>query len=87
MNYSYFPIVLEDEKTLLRVKDELLNNNIVPRRYFYPSLNFLPYIEGKHSVPISEKISKSILCLPIYEDLSQSIQKKIIESIEKIIGK
>lgn len=86
-NYSYFPVILQNEKILLQVKAELLNNNIVPRRYFYPSLNLLSYLGEKQLAPISENISESILCLPIYSDLSYEDQIKTIESIERIINK
>jgi len=68
-NYSYFPVIFSNESQLLRVKIALENSNIFPRRYFYPSLNTLPYVEGT-SCPISEHIAKNILCLPLFVDLS-----------------
>lgn len=68
-NYSYFPILLKDEEQLLKVSQALLNNNIMPRRYFYPSLDTLPYIKHNSCI-ISQGISKRILCLPIFNDLS-----------------
>ena len=86
-NFSYFSIVLQDEKVLLEVMAALLKNNIVPRRYFYPSLNHLSYLKENQSMPISENIAKSILCLPIYSELSYSDQLKIIEIIKNIVGK
>ena len=67
-NYSYYPIIFTDEVELLRYKNELEKAGILGRRYFYPSLNHLTYTQGK--VPISESISKCILCLPLYHDLS-----------------
>ena len=39
--------------------------DVRPRRYFYPSLNTLPYVNNQN-MPISEDISKRILCLPLY---------------------
>jgi dTDP-4-amino-4,6-dideoxygalactose transaminase len=68
-NYSYFPVIFSNESQLLKVKTALETSNIFPRRYFYPSLNTLPYVEGT-SCPISEHISKCILCLPLFVDLS-----------------
>ena len=44
-NYSYFPIVLKSEEQLLKVQKALNDENIFPRRYFYPSLDTLKYIE------------------------------------------
>lgn len=68
-NYSYFPIIFDSENTLLKVKQELELNWIYPRRYFYPSLSDLDYIE-KQSTPIANDISKRILCLPMYHTLT-----------------
>jgi len=67
-NYSYYPVIFKSEMQLLKVKKALENQNIFPRRYFYPSLNTLPYLE-LNSMPISESISKKILCLPLYYNL------------------
>lgn len=68
-NYAYFPVIFQDEETLIKVERKLSENNIHSRRYFYPSLNKLPYIPLKKDCPISEDISSRILCLPLYSDL------------------
>lgn len=70
-NYSYYPILLKDECTLLAVREALLANGVMPRRYFYPSLNTLSYITEKQFCPISENIASRILCLPMYDNLSK----------------
>ncbi|AXA33695.1 DegT/DnrJ/EryC1/StrS family aminotransferase [Francisella adeliensis] len=81
-NYSYFPIVFKDEEELLRVQKALNEESIYPRRYFYPSLDTLDYIEPKQYMPISRDISKRIMCLPIYAELDKSVQNKIIKIIK-----
>ena len=58
-------------------------NNIVPRRYFYPSVNTFTKVVSYQPCPISEDISKRILCLPLYFDLSESEVIKIIDLIIK----
>lgn len=68
-NHAYYPIILENEATLLSVVDSLNMNYIFPRRYFYPSLSSLPYVSAAE-VPISEDICKRVLCLPLYHELS-----------------
>jgi dTDP-4-amino-4,6-dideoxygalactose transaminase len=45
-NGAYYPIVLADEKTTLSVKKLLEDHDIHPRRYFYPSLTTLPYLNS-----------------------------------------
>ncbi len=81
-NYSYYPIIFESEKQLLKVQEALNKEQIFPRRYFYPSLNTLDYIEFTE-MKISEDISKRILCLPLYKDL----MKSEIELISGIVNK
>ncbi len=82
-NYSYFPVVFESEEQLLKVQKALHVEQIFPRRYFYPSLDTLTYIEPKQVCEISRDISTRILCLPIYAELEKEIQKKIISIIKE----
>ena len=81
-NYGYFPIVLKDEEQTLKVQKALNEKKIFPRRYFYPSLDTLNYIEPKQYSPISRGISKRILALPIYPKLKENEQKIIIKIIK-----
>ncbi|MBU2919811.1 DegT/DnrJ/EryC1/StrS family aminotransferase [Winogradskyella psychrotolerans] len=81
-NYSYYPIIFEDEKQLLNVKQALEKHSIFPRRYFYPSLNRLPYIEQQRMV-ISESISLRILCLPLYAGLGSEDLNQIINIVKE----
>jgi len=80
-NYSYFPIILKDEEQTLKVQKALNNENIFPRRYFYPSLDSLNYIEPKQFMSNSRDISKRILCLPLYPELCLEDQQLIINII------
>ena len=82
-NYSYFPIIFKSEEDLLKIQKVLNEDDIFPRRYFYPSLDTLEYIEPKQNMPISRDISKRILCLPIYVDFERDAQQLIIDVIKK----
>lgn len=84
-NYSYFPVMFENEKILLRVIEALHANQILPRRYFYPSLNTLKYVE-KMDCPVSEDISTRILCLPLYPGLSIVSVRQISRIISDVIS-
>jgi dTDP-4-amino-4,6-dideoxygalactose transaminase len=81
-NYSYYPIIFENEKQLLKVQKALNKEQIFPRRYFYPSLNTLEYVEFSE-MKISEDISKRIMCLPIYKELRVSEIDMISAVIDK----
>lgn len=83
-NYSYFPILFESEKRLIIIVKLLNKENIFPRRYFYPSLNTLPYVH--HSFcPISEASASRVLCLPLYHNLSEKVVIKICTIINKTL--
>lgn len=70
INYAYYPIVLESEKLLLKIKTILDENEIFTRRYFYPSLAVsIPYIERK-GMEVTDAIANRVLCLPLYFDLA-----------------
>lgn len=80
-NFSYYPILFEEEAQLLKVVAALNKKEIYPRRYFYPSLNTLPY-NNHSSLPLSEAISKRILCLPSYYRVDENIQILIANIIK-----
>jgi dTDP-4-amino-4,6-dideoxygalactose transaminase len=81
-NYSYYPVIFESENFTLKVKEELEKNKIFPRRYFYPSLSSLDYVD-KYETPVSNDISSRILCLPLYFDLKKEEQENISNIIKK----
>lgn len=81
-NHSYFPVLFSDEKELLNVVSELEKEQIHPRRYFYPPLHRLPYVNAQKSkVPIAEDVSCRVLCLPLYTGLSQDDVDLICDTI------
>lgn len=81
-NYSYFPVIFENESQLLKAQSALNAYNIYPRRYFYPCVNTFSKIVKYQTAPVSEDISLRILCLPLYYEL----KPKLIEKISTIIA-
>lgn len=79
-NYSYYPVILDSEETLLKVLDALAVENIIPRRYFYPSLNTIEYTKGEKML-ISESIASRILCLPLYVGIPETDLENIVQII------
>lgn len=84
-NNSYFPIVFKNEVELLRVKKELEVSGIFPRRYFFPTLSSLNYVDNC-STPIADHIAKSILCLPMYFDLGELEIEMICRRILRVLN-
>lgn len=75
-NYAYYPIFFKTEEELLKAKKNLEVNQVFPRRYFFPSLEELPYVSSQ-SCPIAKDIANRVLCLPLYTGLED-------ENVEKI---
>lgn len=82
-NYAYFPILFENELQLIDGTKQLELNGIQTRRYFFPSLNTLDYVNYS-PCPVSEDIAKRICCLPIYHELTSEDQELIIDLINRI---
>jgi len=80
-NYSYFPVIFDSEERLLKYENILNLEGIYPRRYFFPSVNLFNKILDYQPAPVSEDISKRILCLPLFWGLSFKMQDKIIELV------
>lgn len=68
-NYAYYPILFPSEEAVIKSIEILNLNWVYPRRYFYPSLNKLRYLP-EVTMPVSEDVSKRVLCLPLYFELS-----------------
>lgn len=83
-NYSYFPVVFSSEELREQVENVLATINVFPRRYFYPSLNQLPYLETSQ-MPVSESIAERILCLPLYADLEMEHVQLICQTINGVL--
>lgn len=85
-NFSYFPILIEEDYPLSR--DELYEKfksiNIFVRRYFYPLISDFPMYRGlpssnKVNLPVADSVSQRVLCLPIYPALQ-------LDQVEQIIA-
>ncbi len=89
--YSYFPILIDKEKhgaSRDGVYETLKGNNIHGRRYFYPLISQFPTYKGLESaqagkMPIAEKVTEEVICLPIYPELEVESIMNICELIQK----
>ena len=73
-NYSYMPVAFKDSfKNRDQVMAQLLEENIHPRKYFYPCINAYWCYRDRFSpedTPIAGKVSRESLTLPLYADLA-----------------
>lgn len=83
VNYAYFPIYINPVcfgKTRDIVFDELEQRDIHARKYFYPAINEMSCYKEEYKdqvTPVAHDVSKRILTLPMYEELS-------LEDVERI---
>lgn len=84
-NHTYFPILVQDEYPLSRdgLYKRLQAGGINARRYFYPLITQFPVYRdfpsaSSTNLPVAEELASRVLCLPIYPELTESDQARII---------
>lgn len=88
-NYAYFPILLDERvfgKSRDQVYDQLAEQGIHARRYFYPlTKDFTCYRSqfGSQQTPVAEYVTNRILCLPMYDSLKESDVDRICDIVSK----
>lgn len=85
-NHAYFPILLNDEDSVIKTVSLLAKKNIQVRRYFYPSLEQLKPLQSNRACPTSHSLSKRILCLPIWAGKPELNGKLILNEFIKASG-
>lgn len=93
--HCYFPVLINKKKfgkTRNELYEELKKDNILTRRYFYPLISQFPVYRELESalhgkLPVAEKITEEILCLPIYPDLDNDKIDFIVEKISQVAGR
>ena len=86
-NYSYFPVVV-DELAFGLSRNEIFKKleqaGIMARKYFYPLTNAFSAFHNKYDTgltPIALRVSKRVLTLPLYSDLSMEDVDRICKII------
>ena len=88
-NYAYFPVLFNKEKfgkNRDEVCEELANENIFARKYFYPLTNTFDCYKDKfdlQATPIAEYVAENILTLPLYAELTLDNVDKICDVVLK----
>ena len=87
-NYSYFPVVIEDEYGISRDElfDLLEKNGIYSRKYFYPLISDYDCYKDVYDsnlTPVAKNMSNRVLTLPMYADLDLGDVDRICKIIKK----
>ena len=88
-NHCYFPILVKQNEfgtSRDSLYEKLRSHNILARRYFYPLLSEIPCYRSLPSsaseqLPVATQISREVICLPLYADLSTDQVDTICEII------
>lgn len=85
-NYAYFPVVFDGyRKSRDEVFEQLQNEDIIARKYFYPLVNEFDCYKDQQDVndtPVAKHIADRVLTLPLYADLSLEDVDRICEIIK-----
>lgn len=79
-NFAYYPVIMPSATIRAAVVGVLAEQGIHARRYFYPSLNELPYVAHR-SCPVSTRMSACALCLPLYSGLGPAEVERVTRGI------
>lgn len=92
-NYSYLPILFKNKAERDKVFNELKEDGINTRKYFYPLTSSYIYtkrytkkVKEKEYLGNSKEISSRVLCLPLYPDLGLEDLVRVTEKIKKTIS-
>lgn len=84
-NHSYYPVLFADGATRERVLAAMGQRGLHCRRYFFPSLDTLPYVPAAVCA-VSRDAAERVLCLPLYADLSERDQDRVISGIRELLA-
>lgn len=89
-NYSYFPILIEEDYPLSRdeLYAKLKSESIFARRYFYPLISdaepFKKYPSSEiNNLKVAKSIADKVLCLPLFPHLDDRSIQRIINCIKE----
>jgi dTDP-4-amino-4,6-dideoxygalactose transaminase len=91
-NHYAFPILVGPDYpwTRERLIENLKADGILARRYFYPLISDLPHYRELPSaapdgLPIARRAANEVLCLPMFPDLAEADQARVIEVIRDAV--
>lgn len=92
--FNYFAILIDPRKFCMDNKKlhlSLKEKEIMTRIYFYPPVHRQKvykkyYYRYKNSLPCTDKIADSILCLPLYSDMGEERVLRVCKTIRDLGG-
>ena len=90
-NYSYFPIFIDSEKfgkTRDQLYQDMKDEDVLGRRYFYPLISDFSTYRGlpsatRENLPEAYKLADSGLCLPKHHELSENDIQRVLKFFKR----
>jgi dTDP-4-amino-4,6-dideoxygalactose transaminase len=82
-NCYYYPVLFESEAALLQTFEALAVDGITARRYFYPSLDTLDYVQSA-ALPVAHDVTRRVACLPLMYQLTSEDIERVASIINKM---
>ncbi len=88
-NYAYFPVVFEEKEfgaTRNEVFKQLAQAGVYARKYFYPLTSMYDCYHGlfdARKTPVALSVSKKVLTLPMYAELSERDVDRVCQLIRR----
>lgn len=80
-NYNYIGLRLQNRD---RVWSGLLEKGIETKKYFYPPVHKQPLYKSTAVLPVTEMLSREVLCLPLHSYLSEKEVDKICRELYQV---
>lgn len=90
-NFAFMPIFVDKRYPLSRdaLFDSLKSQGCFGRRYFYPLISEYPMyreLPSAENLPVATRLSREVICLPIYPDLEVDRVERICEFLRDARG-
>lgn len=86
-NHSYYPIVFTEEINRRdEVAEELAENGILTRKYFYPLVTDYDWMKNQFTsreTPVAQHVANRVLTLPLYPDLAMTDIVRICNTLRE----
>jgi dTDP-4-amino-4,6-dideoxygalactose transaminase len=66
------------------IQEDLLRDGIETRRYFWPPLHELAPYRGRHDLPATDEVFRSLLCLPLHSRMQPHVLDRIEAALRRV---
>ena len=81
MNSNHLYVVRVDAENRNKFIDHMLAHDVAAGVHYKPLTKYPHLFPGPHDVPVTEKVWQEIVTLPLYPDLTEGEQAKVIETV------